>query len=1190
MTTLLTRLARAAGRVAAGLAAVVIIAAPIVVIALVAGNPFTHDVWTRISQRRVDDTTIVRLGSVAFYLLWAWFILPALRQTQLNLAARPTPPAPPSTSGRRNAPTVVVFGRGVVDPAALPGPRGWLARLVRHALAAGAIVAALTTTGTVRVAAGPAARPVPITAPATAAPAHNGDLQPGGTPTVERASVHVAQRRDTAYSIAARLFPDRVDAARDDIVALNHGRTAPDGTIYRGGGFPAGMTVITPEQAPTPEQPPPDQPTTDPPVTAPAAPTTVTAAPTDQAGITVTVVEGDTMWTITEARIHAIDPAATPAQIAAYWAETINANTFTSGDPNLIYPGDTIQLPALPARAAPAAAVAAPAEDGTVAVSYTVAHGDTVWDIIEHHYGHVDADTVWHIAEINHLDDPGTIWPGQVLALPDLTTTPPPADDTGTAGESPTATPTPAAPSVDTPAPAPAAPTASDGLDAPRPADAPGDPPAADPAPPVEATLPPPPTSAVPATNVAPPAPPPASLPVSASASVSPGGQLDWSAATLWWEIPMGVLLAGGLAGAVRRLRNRRGTANPAGRRVVPPDPVVAATEFAALEAANTAALDGLLAGLESLNSHIIEQTDPVPVSHVDIDDHRLEVTFTAPAPFPPAGWTSNPGGDCWTRPLDRSDDRPGDDRADPDETDIVAGQLMTPALVTIGRTAAGGEILIDLETAGVVAITGDPHAARGLARAMALEMATYALGVPMDVCLIGVDVDGVELCDRGWPATTMRRAVRVARQMLARTANAGANSLLAARAQHPDDEQFDPVVFIIDPAQLDPADLALVDEVAAACRPQAGAAAILIGEHPGADETITIGPDHTVTWRHHTLTGTVVSREAAAQVAVMFDHAANATPTPPDLDEASVEAQPSTEPILLDNAAEIDSRDGLSTVGELRWIDTQPAALPVPAGPVVPVVPPAAALTVRIFADEQHAMPDVDEVGRLLVVLVATRRGIVRTAEINDVYRNRYLRRSRSTVSDALTRVVRAGYLARPAPGQYVLAGDVWLDTDTLQAANDRAYVAHMDREPETRDHTEAAAVAELLGILNTLTGPAYTGPGFDAIGTAVGLTEGSREACATIAERHVHESIHYIQRWARQQHSPANTAVVLRTIEHVLTHSRLHDTTAELDAIIELSRQLDTSWHPWLRRLFTTHNATPELHDKLEDRLIDT
>ena len=126
--------------------------------------------------------------------------------------------------------------------------------------------------------------------------------------------------------------------------------------------------------------------------------------------------------------------------------------------------------------------------------------------------------------------------------------------------------------------------------------------------------------------------------------------------------------------------------------------------------------------------------------------------------------------------------------------------QLVTPALVTLGLRSGGGEVLLDLETAGSLALAGDRAVAQGMARAMALELATYPLGVAMDVCLIGFDVDGTELCDRTWKGTTLTRAVRVARDVLDRTAATGAASLVAARAATDDDEALlDPQVFLVD-------------------------------------------------------------------------------------------------------------------------------------------------------------------------------------------------------------------------------------------------------------------------------------------------------------------------------------------------------------------------------------------------------
>ena len=85
------------------------------------------------------------------------------------------------------------------------------------------------------------------------------------------------------------------------------------------------------------------------------------------------------------------------------------------------------QLPAAPAKAAPAAA-----DDERLEVqqasglrSYTVQRGDCLWDIAESVYGltdHADIDThwreIWRTNRVTIGADPGIITPGMVLTLP----------------------------------------------------------------------------------------------------------------------------------------------------------------------------------------------------------------------------------------------------------------------------------------------------------------------------------------------------------------------------------------------------------------------------------------------------------------------------------------------------------------------------------------------------------------------------------------------------------------------------------------------------------------------------------------------------------------------------------------------------------------------------------------------------
>ena len=197
---------------------------------------------------------------------------------------------------------------------------------------------------------------------------------------------------------------------------------------------------------------------------------------------------------------------------------------------------------------------------------------------------------------------------------------------------------------------------------------------------------------------------------------------------------------------------------------------------------------------LHTVTPHAREMDDPPPVRAVEFDDDRVEVLFAAPAPFPPAGWSELRRWTFLAASLQR--------RHEPAPS---VRQLVTPALVTARPMRhGGGEVLLDIETAGSTSLVGDRPACLGMARSVALELATYPLGVPMDVCLIGLDVDGVEHCDRTWTNTTMARAVRVAREMLERTAATGAPSLVAARAATDDDEGLlDPQVFIVDRTTL---------------------------------------------------------------------------------------------------------------------------------------------------------------------------------------------------------------------------------------------------------------------------------------------------------------------------------------------------------------------------------------------------
>ena len=325
---MMRRLIHALARLGAAFAVIAIAVVPIVTVLRIAGNPFDPAALERLADRRVDDTTIVKLLTIGFLVVWAWVVGPAIRQAHISL----------NTRGRTRR-TRPVGGRLIEAPADVAGPRSLLARLVRFALTS-TLITTVTTTSTLAFAS-PSAQAPPMTepAPAVVVDQSTDSQQPfAGRPSVDE---HIAGRRDTPYAIAARRFPDRVDEAREEIVALNHGRPTPDGHMWRGGSFPEGMRVLLPVQTSQDDEL----------SNASAHPTSDEIEwPTHLPAETVVVDPGDNVWNLTTARLDTVDgPESSPSDsdIAKLVDEVIGSNTFASGNPNLIYPGETIDFPSI---------------------------------------------------------------------------------------------------------------------------------------------------------------------------------------------------------------------------------------------------------------------------------------------------------------------------------------------------------------------------------------------------------------------------------------------------------------------------------------------------------------------------------------------------------------------------------------------------------------------------------------------------------------------------------------------------------------------------------------------------------------------------------------------------------------------------------------------------------------------------
>ncbi len=246
-----------------------------------------RDAWR---SRRVDSEVVIQVGVAVFTLLWAWFACTALAELWQVVAWR--------------------LGRGRVRLAPLPaGPAGWVRQLVR-AVAATAVSA--TATATLFTGSAPTAviaREASTAMVVSHTPPAITSVDGGGTTVV-------ALGRETPYSLAAAAGSPSL---RDSIILLNRGRLTPAGDEWTGGLFPAGMTVLLPDEA----------------------------AVITPLGPAHRVVPGDCYWDIADEHLTStLQRAATPREVLEYTESLVSFNHQLLGhdDPALIIPGELVIL------------------------------------------------------------------------------------------------------------------------------------------------------------------------------------------------------------------------------------------------------------------------------------------------------------------------------------------------------------------------------------------------------------------------------------------------------------------------------------------------------------------------------------------------------------------------------------------------------------------------------------------------------------------------------------------------------------------------------------------------------------------------------------------------------------------------------------------------------------------------------
>jgi DNA-binding SARP family transcriptional activator len=329
-------------------------------------------------------------------------------------------------------------------------------------------------------------------------------------------------------------------------------------------------------------------------------------------------------------------------------------------------------------------------------------HRDTLWGIAERHLG--DGQRWRDIFGLNQgreqpdgrrLTDPHWIYPGWQLLMP--------ADASGM----------PAAPSPSA-APAPRHRSDQDGDQS-------------DTAPPLRppATREQHPTPAPPATTAPePPTTPPTTSPVSRDDD-------DPSmVAPLLVAVTIGGLLAAGVIATLTRLRRIQQRRRPPGRRIRLPDGDAARTESRLRVAAEPESARFLDAGLRAMAAGIRRDRLPAPtVDAVLLGPTTLEVMLRAPSDAAPAPFALAADPRRWTLPRE-----------------IALGDLEAagadalaplPGLVTLG-TSDQGQLLVNLEAAGLTALAGPASASRPLLDAMAVELAAGSSSGFVQVLLIG--------------------------------------------------------------------------------------------------------------------------------------------------------------------------------------------------------------------------------------------------------------------------------------------------------------------------------------------------------------------------------------------------------------------------------------------------------------------
>lgn len=284
----------------------------------------------------------------------------------------------------------------------------------------------------------------------------------------------------------------------------------------------------------------------------------------------------------------------------------------------------------------------------------------------------------------------------------------------------------------------------------------------------------------------------------------------------------IGVVVEAGLVGAailsvVATLRRRQAQRRPEGRRIRMPERRAAATELR-LRQAETPDRSWIVERALPVLARAVGESAPRPtVLGVVVDDDSVEALLDRPAPAAEP-WTGSAEGFRWRI------------SADVLPSDLPPESTPLPALVSLGRVATGtADALINLEAAGLIAVTGDATRVVGSLYAMASHLVGAPWAKAVNVILVAFP-PGLAGRDNvrsvGSLAEVLDELTATAEVMATAARQRGCDDVLDGRIRGEAGDGWPPAVVLC----ARPATAEQLRRLAAIARPGGGVAAVVAG------------------------------------------------------------------------------------------------------------------------------------------------------------------------------------------------------------------------------------------------------------------------------------------------------------------------------------------------------------------------